>query len=512
MRLEHVDRRVERQRTTIDMIGGGGDACGRSWLSSMTTAPSCGSATAIGGCCRAPNFNGGWSSIGIPGDLSARPGELRAPPGARREPRQVRVARSAVRGARSARCASTCTFQYTFFDNLIEKTTRTRRYAEVNYDFSDSDDSCISRRCTRIGHAAVELVAVVSAAVAVRTGPDLRRRTPACISTRPTTRTCFAAHAPACPTSIPCRFISGRGLGSNGRDGNRWMRIDASKPIALGTSSDRQLRRMTASATTSRSRYSNREPQSATARHGAWSRWRSRWTASADRAARRGRPRRRRQPAWRLPVLQPVLERDPVFGANGASEPAVVRFANRRLPNSQHRRDVRLARTRAVANETNNCSCGTASSTATRGFSLPGGTIGWAVGVQARNEKYDSGCATSRTAPGIRARRRIRSRSRWASSRPTSSVRTATVQTGLIAFGVPGDDDDTTRNVYAVFSEFALPITDTFDAQFALRFEDYGRKAARRSIRSWPSSGRRSTGWRCAARSRRRSAVRRCRI
>jgi len=51
---------------------------------------------------------------------------------------------------------------------------------------------------------------------------------------------------------------------------------------------------------------------------------------------------------------------------------------------------------------------------------------------------------------------------------------TCTSPTGPFAFLAGATEDNTSRNVYAVFTELALPITDTIDGQFALRYEDYG--------------------------------------
>ena len=51
-----------------------------------------------------------------------------------------------------------------------------------------------------------------------------------------------------------------------------------------------------------------------------------------------------------------------------------------------------------------------------------------------------------------------------------------TIKTGVLAFGIPGDNANTSRNVYALFGEFALPVTDRLNIQAAARFEDYGSR------------------------------------
>jgi outer membrane receptor protein involved in Fe transport len=108
-------------------------------------------------------------------------------------------------------------------------------------------------------------------------------------------------------------------------------------------------------------------------------------------------------------------------------------------------------------------------------WSLPGGAIGWAAGVQARNEKYDA----TYNDLGNRAADPCPWTNPFA---VTLGFTTAdqlspncTYKTGLVAFGVPNDEQNTKRTIYAAFTEFALPIADNVDMQFALRFEDYGQ-------------------------------------
>ncbi len=109
------------------------------------------------------------------------------------------------------------------------------------------------------------------------------------------------------------------------------------------------------------------------------------------------------------------------------------------------------------------------------GITLPGGTIGWAAGLQARDEKYDTKLndvsnVAANPCP-------------WTNPfAVTLGFTTAdqispncTVKFGLVAFGVPSPEFNTSRTIYAAFTEFALPITDTIDMQAALRFEDYGQ-------------------------------------
>ena len=88
----------------------------------------------------AENFNGGWSATGMPGTTYLRnpaiptlPGQL---PGTNQQqfrgidPQCVALGGDPVTGP--------CAFQFTFFDNLIEKTNTDKYYGELNYDVSDT--------------------------------------------------------------------------------------------------------------------------------------------------------------------------------------------------------------------------------------------------------------------------------------------------------------------------------------------------------------------------------------
>ncbi len=95
---------------------------------------------------------------------------------------------------------------------------------------------------------------------------------------------------------------------------------------------------------------------------------------------------------------------------------------------------------------------------------------------------------------------------------PSQLSPNCTIKTGVLAFGIPGDNANTSRTVYALFGEFALPVTDSINMQAATPVRRLRLSTVvRRSIRSSRSSGRRSIGWHCAVRSRRRSAARRFR-
>lgn len=98
------------------------------------------------------------------------------------------------------------------------------------------------------------------------------------------------------------------------------------------------------------------------------------------------------------------------------------------------------------------------------GINLPGGALGWAFGAQYRengieHERTDDfadvdlyPCAAS----------------------PVNPAATCTAQNGALSFYGPGSDYDLSQDMYAVFGELSLPITDSFQAQLAVRHEEYG--------------------------------------
>ncbi len=103
-------------------------------------------------------------------------------------------------------------------------------------------------------------------------------------------------------------------------------------------------------------------------------------------------------------------------------------------------------------------------------WTLPGGAIGWAAGFQSRNEKFD---AKLRDINNL-------DRTPCPFNDPASiALGNATTldcasPTGPLAFLAGATESSTSRTIYGLFGELAVPITDTLDIQLALRFEDYG--------------------------------------
>jgi len=107
------------------------------------------------------------------------------------------------------------------------------------------------------------------------------------------------------------------------------------------------------------------------------------------------------------------------------------------------------------------------------GFELGGGIVGWAAGLQYREDRYDF------TVEDV-ANRAINP----CPFNDPMSVTLGHVATldcgnggaGQLAFLAATDEEETTRDVYAAFAEVNLPFTDNFEMQIAARYEDYGDK------------------------------------
>jgi iron complex outermembrane recepter protein len=103
-------------------------------------------------------------------------------------------------------------------------------------------------------------------------------------------------------------------------------------------------------------------------------------------------------------------------------------------------------------------------------YELAGGNIGWAAGAQSRRERFDYDLADIGN--------RELNPCPWTDPLSITLGFTTTLscapQTGRLAFLAASDEETTSRIVYGVFGELNLPFTDTFNVQAAVRFEDYG--------------------------------------
>ncbi len=104
------------------------------------------------------------------------------------------------------------------------------------------------------------------------------------------------------------------------------------------------------------------------------------------------------------------------------------------------------------------------------GIELGGGTIGWAAGIQTRNEKY----VLSPNAINNLSINPCPFQNPESVTLGFTPTLSCDAPTGLFAFLSGTSPASTERTVYGGFMELALPFSDRIDAQFALRFEDYG--------------------------------------
>ena len=105
-------------------------------------------------------------------------------------------------------------------------------------------------------------------------------------------------------------------------------------------------------------------------------------------------------------------------------------------------------------------------------WALGGGNVGWAAGIQTRDESFDlelNDVANRAVSP-------------CAFNNPASitlghvtTLDCGANGTGLTAFLAANDAQSTDRLIYGLFTELALPVTETIDIQLAFRYEDYGK-------------------------------------
>ena len=106
-------------------------------------------------------------------------------------------------------------------------------------------------------------------------------------------------------------------------------------------------------------------------------------------------------------------------------------------------------------------------------WELAGGTVGWAVGAQSRNEKYNLELSDSANL-AINPCPFNNPASITNGNATAVGPDSCDSPTGLFGFLSGTVEQDLERTIYGVFGELALPVSDNFDVQLALRFEDYG--------------------------------------
>lgn len=99
------------------------------------------------------------------------------------------------------------------------------------------------------------------------------------------------------------------------------------------------------------------------------------------------------------------------------------------------------------------------------GFSLSGGDIAWAAGMQFRREGFESrydDLSNIAVTPCI--------------DTPVNGNKNCAVQNGPLMFLGNAAEQQLHNHVWAVFGELRVPFTDAIEAQLALRHEDYGKQ------------------------------------
>lgn len=106
---------------------------------------------------------------------------------------------------------------------------------------------------------------------------------------------------------------------------------------------------------------------------------------------------------------------------------------------------------------------------------LAGGQVGWAVGIQSRNEKFELSPFEINDL-AINPCPFVDPVSVALGNTDTLDCTNSalTTDTGRFAFLSGTTAQDTERTVYGAFAELGLPVTERLNAQLAIRFEDYG--------------------------------------
>lgn len=110
-------------------------------------------------------------------------------------------------------------------------------------------------------------------------------------------------------------------------------------------------------------------------------------------------------------------------------------------------------------------------------FELPGGEIGWAFGAQVRREVYElqlSDSANLAIEPCAFSNPLSVTRGNITAANFALCQSGQANVTGPFSFLSGTREQDFKRVVWALFGEVSLPFHEMFDAQFALRYEDYG--------------------------------------
>ncbi|MFT5210899.1 MAG: iron complex outermembrane receptor protein [Flavobacterium sp.] len=403
----------------------------------------------------ADNPQAGWSGIGNPGSIfpafgPAFPGNLLG--GGQADP-----SCNLLGGFQDG---GTCRFQYTFFDNLIEEQETIKIFGEVNVDISDTlsfhfealwADMDIPAWKTSPSYPPQSLFGPDRYVSASHPGLiDLKAQNPG-----------FFNNVGPFPAAAQGAFVNFRMLGVAGRNGQpeQGVRQTETKRIsggfegefANGISFDASLSWSERDRTSSGSdMYIERMALALDGLGG----------PNCDAAANLGT-----RGANGCEYYNPFSNAIQTSAVSGAVNPQY----NAALANSDSLINWLTARTQSGA--VNELLVLDLIFSGESTFELGGGNIGWAAGVQARSESYDSSLADI-------ANRAINP-CPFVDPVSVTLGHVATLDCGAsgagrLAFLAATELESTSRDIYGVFAEFALPVTDSLNVQLALRYEDYG--------------------------------------
>ena len=393
----------------------------------------------------ADNPEGGWSGIGNPASffgLSAAGGFVTG-----------RTADPNCNLLGSFNDNETCRFQYTAFDNLIEEQDTSKVFAEMNIDVNDNmrfhaeylyHESNIDAWKTSPSYPPQSFV-----------GPDrtIPANNPGFID--------FKLQNPTfIPTSTQAAWV-GRMLGSGGRFGEpeEGVRLTDTNRLAAslegefgnGISYDVGFNWSERERTISGSdMYTERLGLALDGFGGP--------ACDFEAAVAAGTPG-----VGGCEFYNPFSNAIQESAINGAVNPQY----NAAVANSRGLIDWLTARTGSVA--TNELTVFDAVFSGQTNWELGGGTVGWAAGVQSRQDEYTlelEDIANRAVNPCTFINPASQTLGHWDG--------TSCASFGRLAFLAATDERSTKRDVAAIFAEFALPLTDTLDIQLAGRYEDYG--------------------------------------
>lgn len=417
------------------------------------------------------NLNGGWSTTGMPGTTYLYDPSVPLADGALPGTNQQVYAGPdpACEEVGGQLLFGTCNFQFSFFDNLIEKTQSGKSYAEVNFDLSDTTTLKLEGM-----YSAMEMPHWKSSPAYPPNslyGPDriIPANSPGLIQ--------YKADYPELFTDLPDGetidsvqvYQRSRMLGVNGRNGRPLSADFKSNTYRFGASlqgefsgANYSLGVTYSKRTRNNTGYDMQVQGMGFALNG---------YGGPDCTPGGSDPATSTQGQGPCMWFNPFSEAIGYSAVTGTDNPTYVP----ELANSQELIDWLTLK--AKARYVNELLVWDLVFDGDTGIQLPGGTIGWAAGVQVRDEQYntklnDLSNVAANPCP-------------WTNPfavdlgfvTADQLSPNCTVPFGLVAFGVPGDQFGTSRTIYAGFAEFALPVTDTLDMQLAVRYEDYGSES-----------------------------------